>query len=262
VTVTSTNTSVSERSATVTITAGNAPPVTFRVTQAGTPLSLTVSTSSHTFPSNAGSTSVNVTSNISWTASSNASWLTVSPTSGSNNGSLTMSVTANSSTAQRTGVITVSGSGITQTINVRQDGRTTTTTQPPQVRFRKTSNNASTYEMAVATTGFSELAYYQFGTSTGTTNYFTITAGNHYVLINEGGTVFTMCWNSCTSDTYNFQSNRRYTFEYDGSGYTMIDEGTYTTSNIVANAPLQPKMDVSSKKNVVEGLHSLQDLNR
>ena len=116
--------------------------------------------------------------------------------------------------------------------------------------------------MAVATTGFSELAYYQFGTSTGTTGYYSITAGNHLVLINEGGDVYTMCWNNCSSDTYNFQSNHRYTFEYDGSGYTMIEEGTYNLSNEVAHAPQQPIIDVSSKKSVVEGLNSLQNMNR
>ena len=81
--------------------------------------------------------------------------------------------------------------------------------------------------MAVASTSFESLAYYQFSTSTGTTSYTYIRSGNHYTMVNEGGTVYLLTW-SGGSETYNFQSNRSYTFEYDGSDYYMITEGTFS----------------------------------
>jgi hypothetical protein len=96
--------------------------------------------------------------------------------------------------------------------------------------------------MAVASTNLDALAYYQFGTSTGTTSYTSIRSGSHYVMVNEGGKVYVVIW-SGGSETYNFQANRRYTFEYDGSSYSMINEGTYNT------APQEPvKIPVTLKR--------------
>src|SRR5690242_6428823 len=65
--------------------------------------SLTVSPTSLSFGSAASSSAVTVTSNVSWTATDNQTWLTVSPAAGSNNGSFTVSATANTGTASRTG---------------------------------------------------------------------------------------------------------------------------------------------------------------
>ncbi|MEA5426844.1 BACON domain-containing protein [Arcicella lustrica] len=87
-------------------------------------LSLSLSTWSTVAAS--GSTTVNVSSNVSWTASSNQIWLTVSPTSGSNNGTLTLTATANTATSARTGTITVTGGGFSQTVTVTQAGTTST----------------------------------------------------------------------------------------------------------------------------------------
>ena len=229
VSVTSKNTLTSPRSATVRVTAGSADPVTVTVTQKGAPIpGLQVSTSSLSASYTAQTLTFGITSNISWTVSRGSyTWITVSPTSGSNNATVTVSLSANTGSA-RTGTITVSGSGITRTITINQSGPQPSPSQA-QVRFRKTSNNKSTYEMAVVTASLESLAYYQFATSTGTTNYTSIPTGNHYVLVNEGGTVYRIVWNS-GSETYNFQASRRYTFEYDGSGYSMIKEGTYNTA--------------------------------
>jgi pimeloyl-ACP methyl ester carboxylesterase len=70
--------------------------------------------------STVSSQNVTVTSNISWSASTDSpTWLTVSPGSGS----ITLSATANGSTSPRTGIITVSGAGVTsQTVTVTQAG--------------------------------------------------------------------------------------------------------------------------------------------
>ena len=67
---------------------------------------------------------IGITSNIAWSANSNQTWLTVSPTSGSNNGTLTLTAnSANTATTARTATVTVSGTGVTsQTITVTQQG--------------------------------------------------------------------------------------------------------------------------------------------
>ncbi|MCL2299156.1 MAG: hypothetical protein FWC27_03295 [Firmicutes bacterium] len=84
---------------------------------------LALSASSWSPGTAAANTSVTVTANMAWTASSNAtSWLTVSPASGTNNGTLTINAAANTGTASRTGTITVTGGGITRTVAVTQAG--------------------------------------------------------------------------------------------------------------------------------------------
>ena len=257
------NTSRSERSSIVTVKGGDASDAIFSVSQEPAIPFLDVTPSSYNFSSSAGSTSISVTSNVSWSASSNAtSWLTVSA-SGSNNGSFTINVTANSSTSSRSGVITVSGEGKTATVSVTQDGRIPT--YPPQVRFRKTSNNISIYEMSIDTNTnpTRELASYYFGTSTGTSSYYNITAGNHLTLVYRGGSWYSVAWNN-GSDTYNFQNNHRYTFEYDGTYFWMRDEGTYNISNEGFNAPQQPIITVPAQQGVrvIEVVNRLQDLSK
>lgn len=83
---------------------------------------LSVTPSNQNVTSTAGSTTFNVSSNVSWTASSAASWLTVSPGSGSNNGTITATYTANTATTTRTGTITVTNGTLTQTCTVTQQG--------------------------------------------------------------------------------------------------------------------------------------------
>jgi hypothetical protein len=98
--------------------------VSFNYTKPGGGGNLSLSQSSWSPSSSANTLNINVTANIGWSvATSDGSWLTVSPTSGSNNGSFTISTTANSLTASRSGTITVSGGGVgSQTVNVTQAG--------------------------------------------------------------------------------------------------------------------------------------------
>lgn len=65
---------------------------------------------------------VDVNSNINWSISNSASWLSISPLTGSNNGSFTVSTTQHNSTgSDRNTIITLSGSGVNdQTIFVNQ----------------------------------------------------------------------------------------------------------------------------------------------
>jgi len=77
-------------------------------------------------------TSVTVSSNISWSASSDAAaWLTVSPASGSNNRIITISTATNPGATSRSGTITVMGGGITRTFSVTQAGTTAALTVSP-----------------------------------------------------------------------------------------------------------------------------------
>ena len=76
--------------------------------------------SSYNFTNAAGSTTIDVTSNISWTVTSNQSWCTVSPSSGDHNGQFTVSVTANSGTMPRTATVSIESSAGTSTVQINQ----------------------------------------------------------------------------------------------------------------------------------------------
>lgn len=87
--------------------------------------SISLSSSSVSFPSSGGTQSVEITSNTNWTASESLSFLSLSPTSGINNGTITLNCDPNTSTVSRTGTITVSGTGATsKTITITQAGLT------------------------------------------------------------------------------------------------------------------------------------------
>ncbi|GHV03943.1 hypothetical protein FACS189416_1260 [Bacteroidia bacterium] len=83
------------------------------------------------FAAAGGAQTVTVTSNLDWTASSDAAWLTVSPASGNSNGTVTATANANSSTSARTAIITLTAEGVTPVkINVTQAGAITDPTNP------------------------------------------------------------------------------------------------------------------------------------
>ncbi len=115
----SANSATSERTGTLTV-AGQ----TVTVTQdGGAPGSCTysVSPTSRSLDSWPGSSTTTVTTGggCGWTATSNASWLTISGGSnGTGSGTVTFGVTANTAPGDRTGTLTVAG----QTVTVIQDG--------------------------------------------------------------------------------------------------------------------------------------------
>ena len=121
-----TNTSTTQRTATITVTGGGITR-TINITQAGAGYNLSVSVSALSFISSYEQKTFTITSNTNWTVSSNASWLTVSPSSGSNNNTIYVTAAANTATTQRTATITVAGGGITRTISVAQAGRSAST---------------------------------------------------------------------------------------------------------------------------------------
>ncbi|MDR2261812.1 MAG: glycoside hydrolase family 99-like domain-containing protein [Azoarcus sp.] len=119
------NTSPAKRTGTVTFSAGDKT-VAFPVSQAGV---ATLELSGNLWMPTAVVSSgvLTVTTNQSqWTATSNQSWLTVSPASGKNGAQATLKVTANTATASRTGTVTCSAGGKTATVTVTQAGKVNT----------------------------------------------------------------------------------------------------------------------------------------
>lgn len=118
------NNSAVERTATITIKAGE-DTKTVTVTQAAFVPELTLSQTSLSFEDVATPGSFTVTSNVYWNASSDQTWLTLSPNSGSPSSyasTVTVNVEANTSNDERTATITVTGNGITREIAVTQAG--------------------------------------------------------------------------------------------------------------------------------------------
>ena len=86
------------------------------------PSALSVSASSLSFSYTGGQQTFEITSNTTWSVSSDASWLTVTPASGSNGGTISVTATPNTGTGSRTATVTVSGDGVTaQTVSITQD---------------------------------------------------------------------------------------------------------------------------------------------
>ena len=107
------NTEPTQRRGTITVTTPGVIPRTITVTQAAAAY-LTVPIVEWRPPVGGGSTSVNITTNRTWTVTSNAtSWLTVSPSGGGGSSPFTIRATANNGAVSREGIITVTAPGVT-----------------------------------------------------------------------------------------------------------------------------------------------------
>ncbi len=117
------NPTTSSRTATITVSGTGVANKTVTVTQEAAPASLDVSPGTLTVGFPEGSTgNFNITSNISWTASGSASWITLSKTNGSGDATITVTAQKNPSAASRTATITVSGTGVaSKTVTVTQE---------------------------------------------------------------------------------------------------------------------------------------------
>ena len=114
------NTLLTQRIATITVTVSGLSPVAVTVTQQGIVPSLGVTPANQDVAYTAGNTTFAVTSNTSWTASSDQPWCTVTP-SGSGSGTITAAYTENTTYSARVATITVSVTGLTPvTVTVTQ----------------------------------------------------------------------------------------------------------------------------------------------
>ena len=143
------NTSESSREAIITVKAGNVSKQV-KVKQDG--IILTVSEKSIPFAPGSSSKTFTITSNVSWTVSSDkTSWCKVDKSSGSNNATIKVSVTDNTSESSRDAIITVKSGDVSKQVKVTQDGVTLTvsesslsfTSSAGNKTFTITSNYAS-----------------------------------------------------------------------------------------------------------------------
>ena len=138
------NTGKSSRTGKITV-AGGGLTRTFTVTQLGKGVNatLTLGESIRTFTAVAAKNKeFGVSANVSWTAKSSVSWLTVKTASGQGNGKIVYDVEAAGS-ATRTGSITVSGGGLSRTFTVMQLGRGVVATLTLGARSRTFTSVAS-----------------------------------------------------------------------------------------------------------------------
>jgi hypothetical protein len=83
---------------------------------------LSVSLSEMYFPQGAGVQKFSITSNVYWTLSDNADWLTLSPSTGNNNNVIIVTTLSNNLNVSRSAIITISGVGLPdKTILVTQE---------------------------------------------------------------------------------------------------------------------------------------------
>jgi len=80
---------------------------------------LSISPTQWDAPAGGGTTTAWVSSNISWSESSQA-WITVSPRSGAGSREIFITASANNTTSARSGTVTITGGGLTRSITVRQ----------------------------------------------------------------------------------------------------------------------------------------------
>ncbi len=109
------------RVAKVIISGSGAKSDTVTVTQAASPATLSVSTTTLNVFAPANSTATfDIISNISWNVSSNQPWLTVSNTSGSDSATITVTALANTNSSSRVATVTISGSGLSKNVTITQ----------------------------------------------------------------------------------------------------------------------------------------------
>ncbi len=118
------NTDVAPRTGTLTVTLiGTTNTETITVNQEGATANLSVGQTTFMVNAPEGSESVDILSNKDWTASTNDTWLTLSPTSGSGNGTLDFEYAENTDVTSRVGTITLSAPGCPDvTVTVEQGG--------------------------------------------------------------------------------------------------------------------------------------------
>ena len=148
----STNTG-SQRTASITVTAGNADPVTVTVTQAGSitdPNYLNVDQQQMNFLNTAGSKPLQITANVAWQITSDQVWCTVSNSSGSGNATVNVTVNAYTGTADRTATLTVANSvnGLNKKVTVTQLGVNPSITISPTTK--EIGAGAETINVAVS----------------------------------------------------------------------------------------------------------------
>jgi hypothetical protein len=186
------------RTGTVTVTAGVAE-ATIDVTQAAAPVppSVVLSIPSWSIQSPGGATSIVVTTNqATWTASSDAAWLTASPASGASGA--TLSVTAETNWgAARTGTVTVSAGGVHSAVSVTQGAAPAATLTLSKTSWSPVVGGATTTVKVTTNrpewSSLSTVPWVQAGITTGVSGAtVTLVATRNYGPARTGDVVFTV----------------------------------------------------------------------
>jgi hypothetical protein len=115
------NTVIEARTATVTVKAGDLTK-TITITQLGVTPILSVDKTEIKTTAKAANSTIEITSNLAWTATSNEPWCSVTPASGNGNGTLTITVAENIIFETRTATVTIKAGELTNTVVVTQSG--------------------------------------------------------------------------------------------------------------------------------------------
>lgn len=136
------NQTSNSREATISIISAVFNSKTITITQAGISTFLSINPENKEVDYNSGNGSISVESNVSWTASSDKSWLEI--TSGSsrkNNGTIYYSYSSNSLPTERIATISVSGNDVTtKNLNLNQSGRQAEISFNPSNKISSTSS--------------------------------------------------------------------------------------------------------------------------
>jgi len=117
------NSYTTSRQAILTLSAPGATPLTVKVTQEGSPSTISVNPNVLNFPFNGGKQTIEISSNEYWMVNETLDWVSVSMTSGSRDATMTVTVTPNNTGAPRSGTFTFffSGQGTQATVTVNQE---------------------------------------------------------------------------------------------------------------------------------------------
>ena len=108
---------------------------------------LTVSPMAVSFETAGGSNTVSVTCNDSWTVTSDADWITISPDKGDGNGSIKITAPENKSLESRQATVTVSAGDVKRSVQVAQLGKTAALNVSPIVK--ELDHNGGTFDLTV-----------------------------------------------------------------------------------------------------------------
>lgn len=137
------NNSLTSRNAIVTFTRGNILK-TVAINQDPADSVLTAFPTSINFLNTGGINSFDITSNLSYTITSNQSWIIPDANSGSGNLSVNLSVSNNPTNVIRTGTITISSGTYTQIVNITQDSTgSILTVSPSTLNYTEFGGNQS-----------------------------------------------------------------------------------------------------------------------
>lgn len=174
------NQTSNSREATITISSKFFNSKTISIIQAGKSIFLNINPSNREVDFNSGNGSIAVESNVSWTASSDKSWLAISSGSnGINNGTVNYNYSANSIASQRIGIITISNGVTTQSFQLKQNGLSATLTISPSGDLNINSSSglgsisisSNISWSAVSNQSWLEITSGSSGNNNGTINY-------------------------------------------------------------------------------------------